>query len=68
MFSLMNAAIHLGLNYVSNSEIHKNTKFEEIENLFNITQEGIKEHSEEILNVRSLDLFITIMDKIYTGH
>ena len=55
MSSLMNAAIHLGPNYVSNSEIHKNTKFEEIESLFNITQIGIKEHSEEILNVRSLD-------------
>ena len=55
MSSSMNAAIHLGPNYVSNSEIHKNTKFEEIESLFNITQKGIEEHSEEILNVRSLD-------------
>ena len=60
MSSSMNAAIHLGPNYVSNVEIHKNTKFEEIESLFNITQKGIEEHSEEILNVRSLDLLITI--------
>ena len=51
MSSSMKAAIHLGPNYLTNSEIYKNTNFEEIESLFNITQKFIMEHSEEILNV-----------------
>ena len=41
MTSSMKAAIH--------------TKFENIENVFNITQKLIKEHSEEFLNVKTLD-------------
>ena len=40
MTSSMKAAIHLGPNYLSNSEIYKNTKFEETESLFNITQKN----------------------------
>ena len=53
--SSMIAAIHLWPNYVSNSEIYKNTKFENIENVFNITQNLIQEHSEEILNAKCLE-------------
>ena len=49
MTSSMKADIHLGPNYLSNSEIHKNTKFEDIESVFNITQKLVREHSEEIL-------------------
>ena len=52
MTSSMKAAIHLGPNHVSNSEIYKNTKFEDIESVFNITQKLVREHSEEILNVK----------------
>ena len=37
------------------SEIYKNTRFENIENVFNITQKFIREHSEEFLNVKTLD-------------
>ena len=48
--SSMKAAIHFGPNYVSNSEIYKNTKFEDIESVFNTTQKLVMEHSEEILN------------------
>ena len=51
----MKAAIHFGPNYVSNSEIYKNTKIEDIESVFNITQKLVKEHSEEILMVRCLE-------------
>ena len=51
MSSSMKAAIHLGPKYLANSEIHKNTKFDEIDSLFNITQKLVMEHSEEILNV-----------------
>ena len=51
----MEAAIHLGPNYLANSEIYKNTKFEEIESLFNITEKLVMEHSEEILTVKCLE-------------
>ena len=46
--SSMEAAIHLGPDYLAKLEVYKNTKFEEIQSLFNITQKTILEHSEEI--------------------
>ena len=52
--SSMKAAIHLGPKK-KNSEIYKNTKFEEIEILFNITQKLVLDHSEEILIVKCLE-------------
>ena len=55
MSSSMNAAIHLGPNYLANLEVCKNTNFEEIQSLINITQKLILEHSEEILNVNTID-------------
>ena len=51
----MKAAIHLGPNYVSNSEIYKNTAFEDFESVFNITQKLVMEHSEEILHLKCLE-------------
>ena len=55
MSSSMKAAIHLGPNYLANSEICKNTKFKEITSLFNIIQKLVVEHSEEILSVKCLE-------------
>ena len=55
MVSSMTAAIHLEPDFSKKSEIYKNTRVENIENVFNITQKLLREHSEEILNVRSLD-------------
>ena len=52
--SWIGAAIHLGQDFLENSEIYKNTKFENIENVFSITQKLIEEHSEEILNGKTL--------------
>ena len=40
---------------LGDTEIYKNTNFEEIECLFNITQKLTKEHSEDILNVKGLE-------------
>ena len=54
MTSSMKAAIHLGRNFQENSEIFKNMKVENIENVFNITPKLVKEQSEEILNVKTL--------------
>ena len=53
--SLMKAAIHLVPDFLMSSEIYKNTKFEKIASVFNITRKLIKEHSEEILNVECLE-------------
>ena len=41
--------------FLKTLEIYKNTRFENIENVFNITQRLIKEHSEEILILRDLE-------------
>ena len=49
------AAIHLGSNYFANLKFHKNTNVEEIQSVSNITQKLILEHSEEILNVNTID-------------
>ena len=42
------------LDFQENSEIYKNMKFENTENVFNITQKLIKEQSKENLNVKTL--------------
>ena len=39
----MKADIHLGPKYLLTLEIHKNTKFEDIESVFNITQKLVRE-------------------------
>ena len=54
MSSSRKAAIHLGPNYLANLEVYKNTNFEEVQSLFNITKKLILEHSEEILDVRTI--------------
>ena len=65
MSSSMKAAIHLGPNYLANFEVHKNTNFEEIQSFFNITEKLILEHSEEILNVNTINsTFPSILDEI----
>ena len=55
MTSSMKAATLLGPDFLGNSEIYKNTKLENIENVFKITEQFIQERSEEILNVKTLD-------------
>ena len=54
MSASMEAVIHLGPNYSSNLKVYKNTNFEEIHSLFNVTQQLILEHSEEIQNVHTI--------------
>ena len=55
MSSPMKAAIHLGPNCLTNSEIYKNTNFEEFDSFFNITQKLTMEHSGEVLNLPWLE-------------
>ena len=55
MSSSMKAAIHLGPNYLANVEVYKNTNFEEIQSLFNITQKLVLELSQKILNVNTIE-------------
>ena len=51
--SSMKAAIHLGPSNTDNLEVHKNAKFEEIQNLFDITQKLVSEN-QEMLNVNPI--------------
>ena len=48
-------AFHLGPNRIANLEVYRNTKFEELKNLFDISQRLIFEHEAEILNVTMID-------------
>ena len=50
----MKAAIHLDLRHTDNLEVCKNSEFEDIESLFNITKKLISENSET-LNVNSIE-------------
>ena len=51
----MKAAIHFGPNYTENLAVYKNTNFEQVQNLFNIKQKLVLEHSEQILNVNTIE-------------
>ena len=48
------ASVHLGPSYNENLVAYRNTDFEELETLFDITQRLILEHSFEILNVSTM--------------
>ena len=66
MASSMQAAIHLGPDSLENSEICKNTRFENIENVFNITQNFFERTFWRNSECEKPGLFITIMDEINT--
>ena len=55
MSTTMKAAIRLGPNYVGKLEVYRNTNFEELQNLFDITQKLTLNHHAEILNVTTID-------------
>ena len=55
MATTMKAAVHLGPNYTKNMELCKNANFEEIQNLFNVTQRLSMDHPAEILKVLTID-------------
>ena len=55
MSTTMKVAIHLGPNYAEHLEVYRNTNFEELQNLFDITQKLILDHQAEILNVTTID-------------
>ena len=65
MTSSMKAAIHLGQDFLENSEIYKNTKFENIENVFNITQKLLKRTFWRNSECEAPGSF-TLMDEINT--
>ena len=55
MSTTMKAAIQLGPNGVEILEVYKDTNFEELKNLFDVTQRLIWEHEIEILIVSTID-------------
>ena len=61
----MEASVHLGPNHNEQLEVYRNTNFEELKNLFDITQRLILEHEAEILNVSPMWLESFLVDEIY---
>ena len=55
MPTTLKVVIHLGPNYVEILEVYRNTNFEELQNLFDITQKLILNYQTEILNVTTID-------------
>ena len=51
----MKAAVHLGPNYTEISDVNRNTNFEELKNLLDLTQRLILVHEAEIQNVSPID-------------
>ena len=51
----MKAAIHMGPDYIEILEISKNTNFEELQNLFDITQKLVLCKQGEVLNVNMIE-------------
>ena len=51
----MKAAIHMGPEYTENLEIYKNTNFEELQNLFDITQKLVFYKQGRILIVKIIE-------------
>ena len=55
MSKTMKTAVHLGPSDTEILEVYRNTNFEELHNLFDVTQRLILEHQAEILNVSPTD-------------
>ena len=55
----MQAALHLGQHYYENFVFYRNTNFEELNTLFDITQRLILEQDFEILNVSTIEWTFT---------
>ena len=62
---IMKAAIHMGPDCTEILEVCKNTNFEELQNLFDITQKLVHKQGE-ILNV-TMTVCISFMDEIVAG-
>ena len=55
MSTTKKASVHLGPNYNENLEVCRNTNFEELKTLFDITQQLILGQNFEILNVTTIE-------------
>ena len=61
----MKAVVHLGQNYIENLNTYKNTNFEELKIIFDITQKSILNHDVEILNVSTIEWTFLFMGDIH---
>ena len=59
MSTTMNAAAHLGQNYTEFLIAHKNTNFDALKTLLDITQKLILDQNSEILNVSKIEWHFT---------
>ena len=51
----MKASVHIGQNYYENLVIYRNTNFDALETLFDITQKLILDQDFEMLNVSTIE-------------
>ena len=66
--STMKAAIHLGLNYEKNFEILRCRNFDNVGNLFTLTEILVKENSTEILSVSTIDCRLSCWTESTLAH
>ena len=55
MSATMKAAVHLGQDFSDNLRITRNTDFEKVEQLFDISQKLILNQSEDIFGISTID-------------
>ena len=55
MSTTKKASVHLGPNYTENLEVCRNTNFEELKTLFDVTQQLIFSQNFQILNVSTIE-------------
>ena len=65
MSTTTTASVHLGPNNTENLEVHSKTNFEELQNLFDITQRLILEHEAENFECITDWLESFLLDEIY---
>ena len=62
----MKSSVHLGLQYQQNLAAYRNTNFEELTTLFDITLRLIVEQSFEIQNVSTMIIYFLSLGEIYS--
>ena len=65
MSTTMKASVHLGTRYNEILVAYRDTNFEELKTLFDITQRLILNHGFEFLNVSTIEWTFFSMDEIH---
>ena len=68
MSTTMNAAVHLEPNFIEHFGVYRNTNFQELQNLWNISQKLILDDQAEILDVTPIDWTAPSWARSTTSH